>query len=193
MENAISQTLQHLLISLLPGSLGAILGIFLSEYGRKYLLPKPNNMNESFGSWIPWRGFIVTLFVFLLPNVYPAIWFGLGTKAANFSVFISSMVFTIALYSFAYSITVKELSTQRFSISIFRTALVTSIGLGITGQFYGAGGVGVLVNQGLRNLDYGLMWTGYGIIAILAITTDLLTGLFSWLLLTKFLHSQVDS
>lgn len=192
MENGISQTLRHLLISLLPGSLGAILGIFISRYSFKYLSPKPNNKNESFSFWIPWRGFIVTIFVFLLPNVYSVIWFGLGINAALFSIFISSMVFTIALYFYVYSITPKDFSIQRFSISIFRTALVASIGFGVTGHYYGAGGAGVLVNHGLRNLEFRLMWSGYGIIAILAIMTDLLTGLCIWFLHTKVFTRSWD-
>jgi len=193
MDNSISQTIQHLLISLVPGSLGVGLGIFISRYSFKQLSPKPKNINKSASFWIPWRGLIVTLFVFLLPNVYSVIWFGLGTNTALFSIFISSMVFTIALYSYVYSIILKEYSIQRISISIFRTALVISIGFGVTGHFYGAGGAGLFIDRGLQNLEYELMWTGYGIIAILAIMTDLATGLFSWLLLTKFLNNQVDS
>lgn len=184
---------QHALISFLPGTVGALLGISLAQLGYTYLLPAPDRTNIRASYWIPWRGIFIAFLVFLLPNVYSLLWFGTGRLSASFPVFIATLVFAFVVSSATYYFTFGNCSAKRRFISTLRTVCAASIGLGMIGNVYGAGGASVIISQGIATLDNEQMWTGYVVIAVLAILVDVLIGFFGWIMLSSKLLEKWDS
>jgi hypothetical protein len=183
MENTFFRTLlDHALISLVPGTLGALVGIGLARLINKLLLSRPKMPAVGAANWIPWRGFLVALLVFLLTNAFPAIWLGIGVFAAGLTILIATIVFSFAIAACADRNSLRDYPTRRY-ISAFRTALAASVGFGMFGAFYGAGGAGFLIQRGSNLLEYDLLWKGYGVVAVLAILADLFVGFVDWLIL----------
>lgn len=70
-----------------------------------------------------------------------------------------------------------------------RQAVVMSIGIGAIAAFIGAGGLGVLINQGISRSNPNMILTGAFAISILAIVADALLGWLQRRLTPKGLHS----
>lgn len=63
-----------------------------------------------------------------------------------------------------------------------RTAVVMNIGIGVIAAYIGAGGLGVLITQGITRGDNNLIITGSIAVSILAIIADvILSGVQKWL------------
>jgi ABC-type proline/glycine betaine transport system permease subunit len=181
MDNLFLQSLfQHAALSLVPGAVGAILGVSLA---RLILSRAPGSklvQSLGFAYWIPWRGLLVALFVFLLPNVFPVIWLGPGSLAAGVIIFLATFLLSLTILVHFSRLLEGDQSPRFRSLSAFRTALTAAVGLGVIGRDYGAGGAGVLIQHGIQVFEYQLMWLGYGIVAVLAVLTDFVVALIGW-------------
>ncbi|MGP4107989.1 ABC transporter permease [Virgibacillus sp. L01] len=63
-----------------------------------------------------------------------------------------------------------------------RMAVVYSIGIGTIASFIGAGGLGVIINQGIARTNFNMIIAGAVTVALLAILVDMLLGLLQkWL------------
>lgn len=66
-----------------------------------------------------------------------------------------------------------------------RTATVLNIGIGAIAAFIGAGGLGVLIDQGISRSDSTMVWAGAISVSILAIAADLILKQMQYLLTPK--------
>jgi osmoprotectant transport system permease protein len=182
----------HFLVSTLPGALGALVGIFVG----RLLTPGSRNADRATTSswkgwyWIPWRGVTVTLVVVSLISPYPPIWFGLGRLAGSATIFAASLILALGLSVQAGMRRPGELNAAERGVRTFRTVTTASVALGITAGLYGAGGAGGIIWEGVRTLDYQMMWSGYAVVAALALLTDLAAGALGWLYLRRIPGTQ---
>jgi len=176
---------QHAVLSLIPGAAGALLGVGLARVISKRTLSRESGPNLSVAYWIPWRGVLVTLFVFLLPNVFLVTWLGLGELSAGLNIFLTTFLLALTILIQLWSFSEGNQPPRIRSFSVFRTALTAAVGFGIVGNNYGAGGAGLLINHGIQTLDYQQMWLGYAIVTFLAIITDIGVALLGWRWLIK--------
>lgn len=186
MNNQFLQSfVQHVILSLLPGALGALLGIALA---RLFInTTSDSRTGKIFGAayWVPWRGVLVALFLFLLPNAFIIKWLGLGSLSAGFNVFLSTFLLALTIHIYLQSLSEKIQTPELRSFSVFRTALTVAVGFGVIGNFFGAGGAGVLIQRGILTLNTQQMWLGYAVVFVLAILTDLLVALLGWIWIIK--------
>ena len=129
---------------------------------------------------IPWYGIAATGLVLLLKNPYPLIWFGLGKLSISVSILLASILMTLALssYNTHYLIDVKSRLSQY--ILTLRVIIPAAVGFALLGYDYGSGGAGTLLARGLNTLDFGLLWKGYAVIAIVAILADFIFAILYW-------------
>lgn len=181
MDQLFDTILDHALISVLPGILGVIIGMILD---RLILQRTTSDIDESRKSklslLIPWYGIAATGLVVLLINPYLLIWFGLGKLSISVSILLASILMTLALgsYNIHYLIDVKSRLSQY--ILTLRVIIPAAVGFAILGYDYGNGGAGTLLTWGFNTLDFGLLWKGYAVIAIVAILADFIFAILYW-------------
>ena len=174
---------QHAVLSLVPGAFGALLGVVLAQFILKRTLGRESGSRHGAAYWIPWRGLLVALFVFLLPNVFLVTWLGLGSLAASLTIFLTALLLALTMFIHLSGASERDQSPGFRSFSSLRTALTAAVGLGVIGNYFGVGGAGFLIQHGIQALEYQQMWLGYAIVAVLAILTDLVLALLGrmWL------------
>jgi len=128
---------------------------------------------------------LVTLIVFLLPNVFLVAWLGLGALSAGLNIFLITFLLALSILIHHWSFSEGNQSPRFRSFSVFRTALTAAAGFGVIGNNYGAGGAGVLIQHGIQALAYQKLWLGYSLVAVCALLTDLVVALFGWRWLIK--------
>jgi hypothetical protein len=171
---------QHAVLSLVPGAAGALLGVALARFILKRTSGSERGPRFGVAYWVPWRGVLVALFVFLLPNAFLVPWLGLGSLAAGLNIFIATLLLALTMLIHLSGFSEGNQTPRIRSLSVFRTALTAAVGLGVVGNFYGAGGAGVLIKHGIQALEYQQLWLGYAIVVTLAILADLVVALLGW-------------
>jgi osmoprotectant transport system permease protein len=71
-----------------------------------------------------------------------------------------------------------------------RTAVVISIGIGAIASFIGAGGLGVIINQGIARTNQEMIIAGSIAVSILAVFADTFLGMLQRLLTPKGINRQ---
>lgn len=173
-----------LLSSLIAVTLGIILGIFVTtDFGREYkeLLLKTVSLGQSFPSpallalAVPILGYgiegaLVALVVYaLMPIVYNVV-IGIDEVAKDIVDAAKGMGMT----EFEVYLKVKIPLSLNVILGGIRTALVINISATTLAAAVGAGGLGVLVVNGVRTFDMVLILEGAIPVTILAIIVELL-------------------
>jgi hypothetical protein len=175
--------LQHTVLAVVPGVIGAIIGIFFGQTLRNRLMSSNNPLQSSgFVFWFPWRGLSVALLVFILFNMYPVIWFGLGSLAAATMVFLASVTLATTI---TFSIELGNQAVARSSdriLSTARTVVVSAIGFAVFGSDFGFVTAGTLIREGFLQSNIEFLCMGYGIVATIALPVDLLSAVVAKLL-----------
>jgi osmoprotectant transport system permease protein len=178
MDNALgSKILEHLLISVVPLVVGLVLGGGLGALCALLIrlvfsaLPWSRNL----AILLPWRTVLVGL-VLLLGAPFLVTRLGLGVTTAAISVglilFLLTLVTTIGLlveHWHPSALGVRVLAGIRM-LATASGAIAAGVG------FMSGGGLGFLILQGMRLLNYELAWQGVLAVVILALVLDSLVG-----------------
>jgi osmoprotectant transport system permease protein len=178
MENALgSKILEHLLISVVPLVVGLVLGGGLGALCALLIrlvfsaLPWSRNL----AILLPWRTVLVGL-VLLIGVPFLVTQLGIGVKTAAFSVGL--ILFLVALAA-TVRLLVEHWNPSPLSVRFvagIRT-LATASGAVATGiGMMSGGGLGFLIIQGMRLLNYELAWQAVLAVVILALVLDSLVG-----------------
>jgi hypothetical protein len=172
---------EHLLISLVPWLVGAIvgggLGYACALVARKLFSTFPGLRKASM--LLPWRTAAVAL-----PLLSPLVAIPAGLGIVTGAVMVGLFVFLFAL-----PFTVITLLEQWYPsplvvrfIARARTLGTASVAVAAVGPpVAGGGGAGVLIFGGMRLLDYAQMLRGFSIVVFLALTSDILLGVLQLL------------
>ncbi|NLC65447.1 MAG: ABC transporter permease [Clostridium sp.] len=173
-----------LLSSLIAVSLGLILGIFVTtNYGREFkeLLLKTVNLGQSFPSpallalAVPILGYgiegaLIALVVYaLMPIIYNVV---IGIEEVPKDIIDAAK--GMGMTEFEIYIKIKIPLAFNVILGGIRTALVINISAATLAAAVGAGGLGVLVVNGVRTLDMVLILEGAIPVTLLAIIVELL-------------------
>jgi len=124
---------------------------------------------------LPWRTLVIALLMIAWsPFVVAAM--GIGAMAGGTMVGVS--VFLLAL-AFTAGTLVKHWHPSPLRVRLIagaRTLAVASALLAVGAGFIGGGGVGHFILDGVRLMQYDLMWKGVLIVLTLALGLDLLLG-----------------
>lgn len=172
-----SKVLEHLLISLLPLVAGLVLGgglgMACALIARLLLNALPGL--RKLAILVPWRTVLVNL-VLLIWVPFLAIRLGLGVKTGAISVgliiFLVGWAATIGMlieHWFPSPLGVRIIATIRM-VATASGAIAAGVGL------MGGGGLGFLIIQGMRLLNYKLAWQGLLAVVILTLALDLVVG-----------------
>lgn len=176
--NNTTDLVDHLIISLLPWLpgiiLGGALGYLLARSVRNILNQSPNLKNLSL--LLPWRTAAILLATMAVFTPYAILIFGPGRTAGFASVFTLVFVLAIAFTASAYLDHWYPAPISARIVGVGRTLGVVSVAAGILAGFSGAGGAWELIWTGMLDFDYARMWTGYAIVAGIALVFDLLLG-----------------
>ncbi len=173
-----------LLSSLIAVSLGLMLGIFVTtNYGREFkeLLLKTVNLGQSFPSpallalAVPILGYgiegaLIALVVYaLMPIIYNVV---IGIEEVPKDIIDAAK--GMGMTEFEIYIKIKIPLAFNVILGGIRTALVINISAATLAAAVGAGGLGVLVVNGVRTLDMVLILEGAIPVTLLAIIVELL-------------------
>ena len=185
---------EHLTISLLPWLpgvfLGGALGYILARSVRNILTQSPDLKNLSL--LLPWRTAAILLATMAVFTPYPILIFGPGRTAGFASIF--TLVFGLAI-AFTASVYLDHWYPAPISariVGIGRTLGVVSVVAGILAGFSGAGGAWELIWTGMLDFDYARMWTGYAIVAGIALVFDLLLGAIQMLIARRTVSTVIS-
>jgi hypothetical protein len=175
--------LQHTVLAVVPGVIGATVGIFFGQTLHNRLMSSNDpSQSSGFVFWFPWRGLSVALLVFILFNVYPVLWFGLGSLAAAMMVFLASVTLaTTITFSIEPGNQAVTWSSDRM-LSTARTVVVSAVGFAVFGSDFGSATAGTLIREGFLQSNIEFLWLGYGIVAAIAVSVDLVSAVVAKLL-----------
>ncbi len=173
-----------LLSSLIAVSLGSILGIFVTtSYGREFkeLLLKTVNLGQSFPSAallalsVPILGYgiegaLIALVVYaLMPIIYNVV---IGIEEVPEKLVDAAKAMGMSEFEIYFKIKIPL--ALNVILGGIRTALVINISAASLAATVGAGGLGVLVVNGVKTFDMVLILEGAIPVTLLAIIADLL-------------------
>jgi len=172
-----SKVLEHVFISLLPLIVGLVLGgglgVACALIARLLLNALPGL--RKIAILVPWRTVLVTL-ILLIWVPFLAIRLGLGVKTGAISV-------GLIIFLVGWAATIGMLIEHWFPaplgvriIAGIRTVATASGPIAAGVGLMGGGGLGFLIIQGMRLLNYKLAWQGLLAVAILTLALDLVVG-----------------
>lgn len=186
--------LEHLTISLLPWLpgvfIGGALGYLLARSVRNILNQSPDLKNLSL--LLPWRTAAILLATMAVLTPYAILIFGPGQTAGFASVFTLVFGLAIAFTASAYLDHWYPAPISARIVGIGRTLGVVSVAAGILAGFSGAGGAWELIWTGMLDFDYARMWTGYAIVAGIALVFDLGLGAIQMLIARRTVSTFIS-
>ena len=174
---------QHLLLSLVPWLVGSTLGGVIA-YGIALLIKK---LFVSFPGlrgpmvFAPWRTIIMASLL-LVYSPLIVVWVGLGSTATL--LMVGFFVFLLAL-PIATGILIEKWYPTSIVVRLSaaaRTLATSSIVITVTAGIYSAGGLGPIMIEHMRLLEYSSLFSTWLIVAVITLMVDLLLGILQLLL-----------
>jgi len=174
---------QHLLLSLVPWLVGSTLGGFIG-YGIALLIKKLFVSYPALRGpmvFAPWRTIIMALLLVVYsPLIF--VWVGLGSTATflvvSFFVFLLAMPITTGILIekwYPTSIVVRLAAAAR-------TLATSSIVITVTAGIYSTGGLGPIMIEHMRLLEYSSVFSTWLIVVAITLMVDMLLGVLQLLL-----------
>lgn len=174
----------HLLLSLVPWLVGSTLGGVIG-YGIALLIKK---LFVSFPGlrgpmvFAPWRTIIMASLL-LVYSPLIVVWVGLGSTATL--LIVGFFVFLLAL-PIATGILIEKWYPTCIVVRLAaaaRTLATSSIVITVAAGIYSAGGLGPIMIEHMRLLEYSSLFSTWLIVAVITLMVDLLLGILQLLLM----------
>lgn len=169
---------EHLLISIVPWLIGVVvgggLGYACALVVRRAISYHPGLCQAAL--LLPWRTVAVVLGLIVLMSRLTVERLGMGVLAGQVSMGFFILVFALP---FTVSTLLEYWSPSALVVRLIskaRMLALVSVAVAVMASWWGSGGAGVLIWQGLRNLDDAQLFRGFSIVAIWALIIDVLLG-----------------
>jgi hypothetical protein len=189
MENigiSAAAVMAHLLITWIPWLLGIMVGGGLGVvcgYAIRALFSARPALYRSF-PLVPWRTIIMGLqMIVLSPFILSLL--GIGPVAGG--IMVGGSIFLLAI-AFAATILVEHWYPSPLKVRLVAGARTLAVASGLIAAgvgLLGGGGLGHLILEAARLLDYGVVSKGLWVIVILALALDLALGLVQMIVLQR--------
>jgi len=172
-----SRVVEHFLMSLIPWIVGVIvgggLGVACALVVRLIFSTLPRLRWLS--ALIPWRTIVMGLLVVVWTPFIVAR-FGLGPTAGGAMVGLSMLLLGFSVIG---GMLVEHWHPSPLAVRLIgagRTLVTGAVVLAVGAGFVGGGGIGFVVMQAFRLLEYRMAWTGIGAVVGLLLVLDLAFG-----------------
>lgn len=169
---------QHLLLSLVPwligSTLGGVIGYGIALLIKILLVSFPGIRDPMV--FAPWRTIIMTSLL-LVYSPFMVAWVGLGNTATL--LMVGFFVFLLALPTATGILFEKWYPTSIVVrlVAAARTLATSSIGIAVTAGIYSTGGLGPIMIEHMRLLEYSSVFSTLFIVAAITLMVDMLLGI----------------